>query len=102
TMSVGTLTAPIYLHFMSGANSIVIPTWSILHQLAVGVLLPLVVGIILNRVFGKRLSRVQPWFTFLGSFGLFMAVYLNVGTAAPLLMRLSVTQIGSAFLIVLM
>jgi predicted Na+-dependent transporter len=104
TMSVGTLTAPLYLRFMSnlGANSIVIPTVLILRQLLVGVLVPLVVGLVLNKVLRARLKTVQPYFTFMGSFGLFMAVYLNVGTAAPLLRKLSAGQIAAAVLIVLL
>ncbi len=103
TMSVGTLTAPAYLYYMSDltANSIVIPRLSILHHLAIGVLLPLVVGITLNRVLGPRLRRVQPYFTFMGSVGLFMAVFLNVGTAAPLLRHLSLQKIAFAVLIIL-
>ena len=72
---------------MSGltANSIVIPRLMILRQLMVGVLAPLVVGITLNRLLRKRLAAIQPYFAFLGSAGLFMAVFLNVGTAAPLI-----------------
>jgi BASS family bile acid:Na+ symporter len=103
TMSLGTLSAPSYLYFMSGltANSIVVPRLTILHQLAVGVLVPLVIGVSLNRILRKRLSSVQPWFTLMGSIGLFMAVFLNVGTAAPLLRHLSLVHIGGAMLIVL-
>jgi BASS family bile acid:Na+ symporter len=103
TMSVGTLTAPAYLYFMNGftANSIKIPPLLILHQLMIGVLIPLVVGVTLNRVLRKRLSRIQPYFTFMGSAGLFMAVYLNVGTASPLLRQLSIRQIALALVIVL-
>ncbi|MDB4964947.1 MAG: Sodium Bile acid symporter family protein [Myxococcales bacterium] len=103
TMSLGTLTAPAYLYFMSGltANSIVIPPFLMLRQLAVGVLLPLVIGMTLNRLLRSRLSRVQPYFAFLGNVGLFMAVYLNVGTASPLLRDLSFQQIACAMLIVL-
>jgi BASS family bile acid:Na+ symporter len=103
TMSLGTLTAPIYLHFMSGltANSIVIPRLLILRQLVTGVMLPLVVGVTLNRVLRSRLPRVQPWFALMGSTGLFMAVYLNVGTAAPLLRNLPIGRIAFAVLIVL-
>jgi bile acid:Na+ symporter, BASS family len=103
TMSIGTLTAPIYLHFMSGmtANSIVIPRLLILRQLVTGVLLPLVVGVVLNRVLRKHLPRVGPWFALMGSTGLFMAVYLNVGTAAPLLLHLPIGRIAFAVLIVL-
>jgi BASS family bile acid:Na+ symporter len=103
TMSVGTLTAPVYLYYMNGltANSIKIPPMLIFHQLMIGVLIPLVVGMTLNRLLRTRLARVQPYFTFLGSFGLFMAVYLNVGTAAPLLRHLTFAQIGWAMLIVL-
>jgi predicted Na+-dependent transporter len=52
-------------------------------------------------VLRKRLSRVQPYFAFLGNLGLFMAVYLNVGTAAPLLRHLPLHQIVYAVLIVL-
>jgi predicted Na+-dependent transporter len=103
TMSLGTLTAPTYLHFLSGltANSIVIPRLAMLRQLMVGVLLPLVVGMTLNRVLRAHLKRVQPYFTFLGSVGLFMAVFLNVGTAAPLLRQLPLTQIAFAVAIIL-
>jgi predicted Na+-dependent transporter len=103
TMSVGTLTAPAYLYYMTGltANSIVIPHLMILRQLALGVLLPLVIGVTLNRVLRARLPRIQPLFTFLGSIGLFTAVYLNVGTAAPLVRRVPVQQIAVAMLIVL-
>jgi BASS family bile acid:Na+ symporter len=103
TMALGTLTAPIYLYYMSGltANSIVIPPFLMLHQLAIGVLIPLVVGVTLNRLLRKRLARIQPYFTFLGNVGLFMAVYLNVGTASPLLRRFSFREIAYAMLIVL-
>src|SRR5215468_3552521 len=103
TMSLGTLTAPAYLYFMNGltANSIKIPPVLILRQLAVGVLLPLLVGMVLNKLLRKSLARIQPYFTFMGSVGLFMAVYLNVGTAAPLLRRLSLSQIVWAVVIVL-
>ena len=103
TMSIGTLTAPMYLHFMSGltANSIVIPRLLILRQLLTGVLIPLVVGVALNRILRARLPRVQPWFALMGSTGLFMAVYLNVGTAAPLLTHLPIGRIAFAVLIVL-
>ena len=103
TMSVGTLTAPMYLHFMSGltANSIEIPRVMMLRQLMIGVLLPLVIGITLNRVLRAHLKRVQPYFTFLGSVGLFMAVFLNVGTAAPLLRHLPLQQIAYAVVIIL-
>jgi predicted Na+-dependent transporter len=103
TMSVGTLTAPIYLYFMTGlaANSIVIPPLMILRQLTLGVLLPLVVGVTLNRVLRQQLPRIQPVFTLLGSIGLFTAVYLNVGTAAPLVRRLPLQQIAFAMVIVL-
>src|SRR2546423_613777 len=64
TMSLGTLSAPIYLYFMSGltANSIVIPPMLMFHQLVIGVLLPLVIGVTLNKVLRKRLPRVQPYF----------------------------------------
>jgi predicted Na+-dependent transporter len=55
----------------------------------------------LNRVLGARLPKVQPAFTCLGSFGLFLAVYLNVGTASPLLKQLSLVQIAWAIVIVL-
>ena len=91
TMSLGTLIAPTYLYFMSGltANSIVIPRLSDLAPSDVGVLLPLVVGVALNKILRKRLPRVQPYFAFMGNVGLFMAVFLNVGTASPLLRRLS-------------
>jgi BASS family bile acid:Na+ symporter len=103
TMSLGTLTAPMYLHFMSGltANSIDIPRGMMLRQLMIGVLLPLVIGITLNRVLRAHLKRVQPYFTFLGSVGLFMAVFLNVGTAAPLLRHLPLQQIAYAVVIIL-
>jgi predicted Na+-dependent transporter len=102
-MSIGTLTAPAYLYYMNGltANTMKISPLLIFHQLMIGVLIPLVVGMALNRILRGRLSRVQPYFTFMGSFGLFMAVYLNVGTAAPLLRHLSFSQIGWAMLIVL-
>jgi predicted Na+-dependent transporter len=103
TMSLGTLTAPAYLYFMNGltANSINIPPVLILRQLAVGVLLPLLVGVALNKLLRKSLARIQPYFTFMGSAGLFIAVYLNVGTAAPLVRRLSLSQIACAAAIVL-
>jgi BASS family bile acid:Na+ symporter len=103
TMSLGTLIAPLYLYYMSGltANSIVIPRLLILRQLAIGVLLPLVIGIVLNRVLRKHLQRIQPYFTFAGSVGLFLAVFLNVGTASPLLRQLPAQQIALAILIVL-
>lgn len=103
TMSLGTLTAPAYLSFMSGltANSIVIPRALILHQLLFGVLLPLVVGVTLNRLLRRWLSRVQPYFAFAGNVGLFLAVFLNVGTASPLLRRLPLQQIAFAVLIIL-
>lgn len=103
TMSLGTLTAPAYLYFMTGltANSIVIPPMLILRQLLVGVLTPLVVGMALNRILRKQLPRVQPYFAFAGTVGLFMAVYLNVGTASPLLRHLSPAKIAIAVLIVL-
>ena len=104
TMAVGTLTAPLYLHFMSGltTNSIAIPRLMMLRQLMIGVLLPLVIGVVLNRVLRARLKSVQPYFTFMGSVGLFMAVFLNVGTAAPLLRHLPLTQIAYAVVIVLL
>jgi len=103
TMSLGTLTVPVYLYLMSGltANSIVIPRLMILRQLLVGVLAPLVVGITLNRLLRKRLAAIQPYFAFLGSAGLFMAVFLNVGTAAPLIRQLSLRHIACSMLIVL-
>ena len=103
TMSLGTLTAPVYLHFMSGltANSIVIPRLIILRQLIVAVLVPLLVGVTLNRLLHKRLAAIQPYFAFLGSAGLFMAVFLNVGTAAPMLLQLSLRQIACSMLLVL-
>src|SRR5262245_13686689 len=103
TMSLGTLTAPAYLYFMNGltANSIKIPPVLILRQLAVGVLLPLLAGVVLNKLLRKSLARTQPYFTFMGSVGLFMAVYLNVGFAGPLLRRLSLAQIAGAVVIVL-
>jgi len=103
TMALGTLTAPAYLYFMNGltANSIRIPPVLILRHLAVGVLLPLLLGVVLNKFLRKSLARIQPYFTFIGSAGLFMAVYLNVGTAGPLLLRLSISQIVCAVVIVL-
>jgi len=103
TMSLGTLAAPLYLTFMTGltANSIVIPKLVILRQLMVGVLAPLAVGVTLNRLLRARLPRIQPWFTLMGSLGLFMAVFLNVGTAAPLLRQLPFHQIAYATLIIL-
>ena len=103
TMLLGTLTAPVYLHFMSGltANSIVIPRLRILQQLIVGVLVPLLIGVTLNRLLRKRLAVIQPFFALLGSAGLFIAVFLNVGTAAPLLRQLSPRQIACSMLIVL-
>ncbi len=103
TMSLGTLTAPTYLHFMSGlgTNSIVIPRALMLHQLMVGVLLPLVLGVMLNHLLRKHLARIQPYFTIMGSTGLFMAVFLNVGTASPLLRQFSAPQLVSAMLLIL-
>jgi len=103
TMSLGALTAPAYLYFMNGltTNSIKIPPILILRNLAVGVLLPLFVGVALNKLLRKSLARIQPYFTLMGSAGLFMAVYLNVGTAAPLLRRLSLLEIVYAVAIVL-
>jgi len=103
SMSLGTLTAPAYLYFMSGlaANSIVIPHLLILRQLLIGVLLPLVIGVTLNRLVGERLPSIQPYFATAGTLGLFMAVFLNVGTAAPLLRQLSLSQVGCSMLIVL-
>ncbi len=103
TMSVGTLLAPTYLYYMSGltANSIVIPRLLILRQLLVGVVLPLILGLVLNKVLRKRLSKVQPYFAFGGNVGLFMAVFLNVGVASPLLRKLTLAQIGFAVLIIL-
>jgi BASS family bile acid:Na+ symporter len=103
TMSLGTLTAPLYLYYMNGlsANSIVIPPMLILRQLMIGVLLPLIIGISLNKLLRKQLSRIQPVFTLMGSAGLFMAVYLNVGTASPLLRELPLQKIGWAAAIVL-
>jgi predicted Na+-dependent transporter len=103
TMSLGTLSAPAYLYYMSGltANSIVIPRLVILRQLLAGVLVPLVIGVTLNRVLRAHLAKVQPYFAFAGSFGLFMAVFLNVGTAAPLLRQLTWQQIAGSMLIVL-
>jgi BASS family bile acid:Na+ symporter len=104
TMALGTLTAPTYLHFMNGLtqNSIVIPRLAILRQLIIGVLVPLALGVTLNHLLRRRLPRVQPWFALLGNVGLFMAVYLNVGTASPLLQKLSFRQITCAVLIVLL
>jgi predicted Na+-dependent transporter len=83
------------------ANSIKIPPVLILRNLAIGVLLPLFIGIALNKLLRKSLGRIQPFFTFMGSAGLFMAVYLNVGTAAPLLRRLSLSQVVGTVVIVL-
>jgi predicted Na+-dependent transporter len=80
----------------------VIPHWLILKQLLIGVLLPLVTGVVLNRVLRSRIKQIQPWFALLGSLGLFMAVFLNVGTASPLLRHLPLTQIGWATFIVLL
>src|SRR5262249_39327318 len=96
-------TAPAYLYYMSGltANSIVIPRLVILRQLLAGVLVPLVIGVTLNKVLRRHLSKVQPYFTFAGSFGLFMAVFLNVGTAAPLLRQLTWQKIAGSLRIVL-
>jgi predicted Na+-dependent transporter len=103
TMSLGTLTAPIYLYYMNGltANSIVIPPVLILRQLLLGVLVPLVVGMSLNKLLRPHLAKIQPYFTFMGSTGLFMAVYLNVGTASPLLRHMPLAKIGWAVAIVL-
>jgi predicted Na+-dependent transporter len=103
TMSVGIATAPLYLYYMSGltTNSIVIPSALIFKQLVIGVLIPLVLGITLNKVLRKRLPKVQPYFAMGGNIGLFMAVYLNVGTAGPLLRHLPMRQIGFALAIVL-
>lgn len=103
TMALGTLTAPAYLYYMSGltANSIVIPRALMLRQLMIGVLLPLVMGVTLNRLLSKRLPSVQPYFTLMGNVGLFMAVFLNVGTASPLLRQLSLQQIVLAAVIVM-
>ena len=64
-------------------------------------LLPLVLGVALNRILRARLSRVQPYFAFGGNVGLFMAVFLNVGVASPLLRRLSLAHIALAVLIIL-
>jgi predicted Na+-dependent transporter len=103
TMSIGTLSAPAYLYFMSGltANSIVIPPMLILRHLVIGVLVPLVVGIALNSILRSRLARVQPYFSFFGNLGLFLAVFLNVGVASPLLRALTLRQVACAILIVL-
>ena len=103
TMSLGTLIAPTFLYFMSDltANSIVIPRVLILKNLALGVFTPLVIGMTLNKVLRTRLPRVQPYFSFAGNVGLFMAVFLNVGTASPLLRHLSLHQVAFAILIVL-
>jgi BASS family bile acid:Na+ symporter len=103
TMSLGTLTAPVYLYYMNGltANSIVIPPVLILRQLMVGVLVPLVVGMTLNKLVRKHLAKIQPYFTIMGNAGLFMAVYLNVGTASPLLRHMPLGKIGWAVAIVL-
>jgi len=103
TMGIGTLTAPLYLYYMSdlGGSTIVIPRAMILKQLMIGVLVPLIIGMTLNRLLRARLPRVQPYFTMMGNIGLFMAVYLNVGTASPLIRQLSIAQILGAVLIVL-
>lgn len=103
TMSVGTLVAPIYLHFLSGlaASSIVIPQEVMWRRLCGGVLVPLVAGMALNQVLRRRLSRVQPYFALAGNAGLFLAVYLNVGTAAPVMKTLPLRQIAVAVLLVL-
>jgi bile acid:Na+ symporter, BASS family len=103
TMSLGTLAAPVYLHFLSGlaASSIVIPQAVMWRRLGGGVLAPLVLGMVLNRVLRRRLPRVQPYFSLAGNAGLFMAVYLNVGTAAPVMAKLPAQQIAVAVLLVL-
>jgi predicted Na+-dependent transporter len=103
TMSLGTLSAPAYLYFMSGLqeNSIVIPPLVILRQLAIGVLVPLATGIGINTAMRGQIQRVQPWFALAGNFGLFLAVFLNVGTAAPLLRALTALQIALAVFIIL-
>jgi predicted Na+-dependent transporter len=103
TMSLGVLAAPAYLYFMSGltANSIVIPPMLILRHLVIGVLIPLVTGVALNAVLRTRLGRVQPYFATAGNVGLFLAVFLNVGTASPLLRSLTLRQVSFAVLIVL-
>jgi predicted Na+-dependent transporter len=88
---------------MSGltANSIMIPPFLMLRQLMIGVLVPLMAGVVLNRLLRHQLSRIQPYFAFMGNVGLFMAVFLNVGTASPLLRDLPLQQIACATLIVL-
>jgi BASS family bile acid:Na+ symporter len=103
TMSVGTMLAPTYLAFMAGltANSIVIPRLVILRQLLVGVVLPLIIGVSLNHLIRSHLPRVRPYFAFMGNVGLFMAVFLNVGVASPLLRHLSLEKIAFAVLIIL-
>jgi bile acid:Na+ symporter, BASS family len=104
TMATSALSAPAYLYAMSGLakSSIAVSPLVILRQLLVGVLVPLVVGVGLNRALGPRLPRLQPWFALLGNLGLFMAVFLNVGTAAPLLRAIGWAEIGGAVLIVLL
>jgi predicted Na+-dependent transporter len=103
TMSLGTLSAPIYLYEMTGlaTNSIVIAPWVILRQLIIGVVVPLAIGLVLNRVLRPWIARVIPYFSLLGTAGLFAAVYLNVGTAAPLVKHLPLQQVATAVLIVL-
>jgi predicted Na+-dependent transporter len=55
----------------------------------------------LNRVLRRRLPQVQPYFALAGNAGLFLAVYLNVGTAAPVVQKLPPRQIVVAVLLVL-
>jgi predicted Na+-dependent transporter len=103
TMSIGVVSAPAYLWLMSGLSrsSIIVPPLTILRQLAFGVLLPLCTGVVLNKLLRPRLARVQPYFGFLGNLGLFLAVFLNVGIAAPMLRTLSFRQIAISIAIVL-
>jgi len=103
TMALGTLLAPVYLHYMSGlsANSIVIPQMVMWRRLCSGVLAPLVTGVALNRILRARLAHVQPYFALAGNAGLFMAVYLNVGTASPVIQKLPLQKVAVAVLLVL-
>ena len=95
TMSIGTLTAPMYLHFMSGltANSIVIPRLLILRQLVTGVLVPLVLGMALNRILGKRLLRVQPWFALMARRA---CSWPCISTSAPLRRWCVIFRLGAS------
>jgi predicted Na+-dependent transporter len=104
TMAVGALAAPLYLHCMSDAetNPIVVPRLMIQRQLVIGVLAPFLVGCGLNRLFREQMRRIRPCSSFIGSMGVFLAVYLNVGAAFPVLRRLSAPQIAWATMIVLM